>query len=117
MFREDGDGARAASGTRSAAGTHDAARRMVDTACGGGDRAPVIRGLRHVGRVPKWPLPLWPLSLSVLFSGNFWRLAARMAGSQARVVARVAPFLAGAPDSAVPRAVPRHLLLLSRCLL
>ena len=45
------------------------------------------------------------------------RLAARVVRAEARLVAGVAAVLAGAPDPAVPRPLPLHLLLLPRRLL
>src|SRR5262249_40878787 len=59
-------------------------------------------------------LPLWTVSLPVLFPGAFRLVAARDLRTGAVVVAIVASVLAGSFDSTVPRPFPLYLLLLSR---
>src|SRR4051812_35676930 len=73
-----------------------------------------VRRLRHLGRISKRALHIWPVSLALLFAGDLGRFPARVAGAEAGVVARPSAVLAGAPDPSISRPVSIYLLLLSR---
>src|SRR5688572_32252052 len=73
-----------------------------------------IPRLRHLGCLSERPLRIRSLPLAVLFAAAARRLAACLVRSAAGRVAVVRAVLAGAPDPSVSRALPRHLLLLSR---
>src|SRR5215216_6780856 len=74
----------------------------------------LVRGLRDLGRVSKWPLHVWPVSLAVLLARDLRRLTTRVVRSAARLVAETAAVLTGIDHPAVPGPVSSHVLLLSR---
>ena len=107
-------GARPASGDPAPLRPNHAPRLVVGSACRGLPRLHVVHRVFDVGRLPERALHVRPLSLAVLFAGAVRRFAARAPGTEARLVAGVAAVLAGADHPPVPRALPRHLLLLPR---
>src|SRR5229473_4605691 len=73
--------------------------------------------LCNVGGLSGKPLFLWPLHLSVLFSGTFWRFSAQLVWPSPGVVACVSAVFSGASDPVGARWISRNVLSLSRKLL
>src|SRR5207249_2953074 len=73
--------------------------------------------LCDVGSVPGGALHLRALPFAVLLTGPLRRRSSQLVRATARILAGVAPVLAGAGDSSDSGAVPADLLLLSRRLL
>src|SRR6476646_1125966 len=73
-----------------------------------------IRRLCDVGRIPKRALHVRPVSVAVLFAGDFWRSEDGVVRGEAWMVAGAAAVFTGADHSAVSGTVPVHVLLLSR---
>ena len=87
---------------------------LVDSAARRLPRPLHVRRLRDVGGLPGRSLHLRTVSLAVLFSRALRQLASQLVRPEAGGLAGVAAVLAGAADPADSRAVPLHVLLLSR---
>src|SRR6266496_631894 len=92
--------------------TNDASGRLVDAAASRLSRIVDLHRVFNLGGIPREPLFFWQLHLAVLFTGNFWRLAAQLVWTQTCLVAGVAHFFASVIDSLGARRISYHLLLL-----
>src|SRR5262249_1138629 len=80
-------------------------------------RAVHLSCLRDVGGIPERPLQLRTVSLTVLLSRDFRRIAAQLVWSKASGIAGMASFFPPLPHSSPSRLLSPDLLLLPRCLL
>ncbi len=92
--------------------TNDARGCLVDAAAFRLSRIVALHRLFNVGGIPREPLFLWQLHLAVLFTGNFWQLAAQLVWTQTYLVAGVADFFSGVIGPLGTRRISSHLLLL-----
>src|SRR6266516_7649907 len=72
--------------------TNDARRCLVDTAASRFSRIVDFHRVFNVGGIPREPLFFWQLHLAVLFTGNFWFLAAQLVCTQTCLFAGVSHF-------------------------
>src|SRR5437762_10577393 len=95
----------------------DARGSLLDPTALGLSRIVDFYCLFDVGCVSGCTLFLRQLHFTVLFAGDFWRVAAQLVWYQAIMVAELASIFTSVVGALGPRRLSAHLLLLSRCLL
>src|SRR6266487_279425 len=85
---------------------------LVDAAASRVSRLVALHRLFNVGGIPREPLFFWQLHLAVLFTRNFWCLAAQLVWTQTCLVDGVAHFFSGVVGALGARRISSHLLLL-----